>query len=309
LALAFVIGGDLWLNATHFWTYSPPPTRDLFRPDTVTDRIRTTPLPYRVLDLEVYPGHGVSLMAFDIPQLLGYHGNELRYFDELWGGKNEYRNLGRLPLWDLFAIRYALLPASAPGGVKNSDSIPGFRRLLVAAPTAAGVAANLFERTQPAPYARVVPAAWKIDSEAIVPTLVDPRMDYSRLVLFTKAEPVTPEPVRAPPKPSASQARVTLWEPGRMAVALDPPPAAPSYLLVAENWYPDWRARVDGQPVAALRGDFSLLSVPLPAGARLAELTFRSQDYETGKALSLASLALLVIVGAVPVIVRWARHA
>jgi len=58
-------------------------------------------------------------MAFDIPDLFGYHGNELRYYDELWGGKNEWRNLGVLPLWDLWAVRYAILPA----GAQTLDSI------------------------------------------------------------------------------------------------------------------------------------------------------------------------------------------
>src|SRR2546422_3794533 len=50
-------------------------------------------------------------------------GNEIRYFDELWGGRNEWRNLSHLQLWDLFAIRYAIAPAAA----RNADSIPGFR--------------------------------------------------------------------------------------------------------------------------------------------------------------------------------------
>src|SRR5438874_10005691 len=44
--------------------------------------------------------HDALPISFDIPDLFGYHGNELRYYDELWGGKNEWRNLGVLPLWD-----------------------------------------------------------------------------------------------------------------------------------------------------------------------------------------------------------------
>src|SRR5207245_1869517 len=198
LALALVVSCDLWLNAQHFWVYAPTPATDLYRPDAVTDRIKATPLPHRVLDLGVYPGD--VLMAFDVPQLLGYAGNEIRYFDELWGGRNEWRNLSHLQLWDLFAIRYAIAPAAA----RNADSIPGFRRLLASAPTSAGVPANLFERTQPAPYARVVPGAIKADPDAVIPTLLDPRMDYSRLVLFTNDQPVVPEPIKKMPEPSPS---------------------------------------------------------------------------------------------------------
>src|SRR5881398_81350 len=92
-------------------------------------------------------------MAFDIPELFGYHGNELRYYDELWGGKNEWRNLGVLPLWDLWAVRYAILPA----GAQTLDSIPGFRRVLDSVTIFDGARVMLFGRVDPAPYARVVP--------------------------------------------------------------------------------------------------------------------------------------------------------
>src|SRR5207247_1386833 len=47
ITLALVIGADLWLNATHFWVYSPDPSKDLFRSDQVTERATATPLPYR----------------------------------------------------------------------------------------------------------------------------------------------------------------------------------------------------------------------------------------------------------------------
>ena len=79
--------------------------------------------------------------------------------------------------------------------------------------------------------------------------------------------------------------------------------------MIAENWHPDWQASVDGRPAATLRGDFSLITVPVPAGARTVELVFRSQDYETGKAISLASLALLVVIAVAPLVARRVRHA
>src|SRR5439155_263987 len=93
------------------------------------------------------------------------------------------------------------------------------------------------------------------DSAVVVPTLVDPRIDYSRVVLFTPDQPVTPAPIREMPPPSPARATVTAWEPGRMTIALDPAPPQPSYVLVAENWYPDWRATVDGASARVIRGD------------------------------------------------------
>ena len=287
LALVLIVGTDLWLNARPFWSYMRPYARD-----PLVDRVAATPLPYRVIDLG--PTYRGSVLAtFDVPQVLGYHGNELRYYDELLGGQSEWKNLGFLPLWDLLAVRYAITPAAA-GSI---DSIPGFRRILDTVPILNGEAgrARLFERITPAPYARVVPGAVKADSAAIIPTLVDPRMDYSRIVLFSNDQPVAPEPLKQMPPPSPARAAVTAWQPGRMTVTLDPPPPAASYVLIAENWYPDWRATVDGRPSLVLRGDYSLITVAVPAAAKVVELSFRSELYERGRVITLVSLGLLLL--------------
>ena len=301
LALILIVGTDLWLNARQFWMYTKP-----FGRDQLIDRVAATPLPYRVLQPPaggVYPGS--TLMAFDVPELFGYHGNELRYYDELWDRETGWRNLGVLPLWDLWGVRYAILPA----GGRTVDSIPGFRRVLDSVATFDGGRANLFERVAPGPYARVVAGAVKADSTTIVPTLVDPRMDVSRIVLFTNDQPVTPEPLKEMPPPSPSRAAVTAWQPGRMTIRLDPAPPKPSYLVVAENWYPDWQVTIDGRRGQLLRGDYSLITVPLPAGAATVDLTFRSRLYELGRAITLASLALLLVALLASLASRRARNA
>jgi hypothetical protein len=306
LTLALVIGCDLSLNAQHFWVYAPNPTQDVFRSDPVTDRIKATALPFRTFDLGVYPGDGAALMAFDIPQLLGYHGNELRYYDELLGRDAGWSNRRFLHLWDLLAVRYAITPS----GAHNADSIPGYKRVLDSAVTSAGIRAHLFERTAPQPYVRVVPGGFKAqDSSMAIPLLTDPRIDYSRLVIFTPDQPVTPTPIREMPPASPARAAVTAWEPGRMTIALDPVPPQPSYVLVSENWFPDWQATVDGAPARVVRGDYTLITVPVPAGAKQVELRFRSSAYQTGQALSLASLALLVAIALAPIALKRRRDA
>ena len=91
-----------------------------------------------------------------------------------------------------------------------------------------------------------------------------------------------------------------------MTIALDPAPPQPSYVLVAENWYPDWRATVDGASARVIRGDYALITVPVPAGAKRVELTFRSPAYQTGKIISLASLLLLAAIALAPL--AWKRR-
>jgi hypothetical protein len=298
LLLFGLIGLDLYTIDRHFFVYSPR-ARQLFAADAVTDRIRATPLPYRVLDWNTY-GWSI-LMSYGIPQVLGYHGTELRAYDDLLGGKNEWRNLNHPELWRLLAIRYIL--------VGDSVNVPGYHHVLGPVVNALGRRTYLYEADNPPPYVRVVPAAVKGEADRIIPTLLDPRLDYDRLVLFTPDEPVNPPPVESMPAPSPARAQFAAWEPGRMSITLDPPPTAPSYVLVAENWYLDWQATVDGVAATALRGDQTFITVPVPAGARRVELVYRSSRYRLGRMISI--LATLIVAGCLvgpPLANRFARR-
>ena len=75
-----------------------------------------------------------------------------------------------------------------------------------------------------------------------------------------------------------------------MTIALEGAEAATSHLLVAENWYEDWRAEVDGRAGTVRRIDHTLLGVDLPPGAREVQLCFDSPEYSRGKTVSLLSL-------------------
>jgi uncharacterized membrane protein YfhO len=62
--------------------------------------------------------------------------------------------------------------------------------------------------------------------------------------------------------------------------------------VVSENYYPGWRATVDGKPAAIGRADYTLIGVELPAGARSVDLNFTSPAYERGKAITWLAIAL-----------------
>ena len=283
--LILLVGADLYWAGRGFWQWSRP-EQERFRSDPIVERLRLTPKPYRVLDSGVYPGD--LLMRHEVPLVLGYSGVELGAYDELLGGRNEWRHLrSSINLWRLLAIRYVVLP--------DSTSLPGYHRVLGPVTTATDRAAYLYEADTVPPYARVVPAAAKGDTGEIIPTLIDPRLDYGRLVLFDRTEPVNPLPVLEMPTPSPSRAIVTQWTAGRIAITLDPTPPADSYLLIAENWYPDWRATVDGQAAQVLRGDHTFLTVPVTAGSKRVELTFSSRHYARGRLITWVSLLLLAV--------------
>lgn len=287
LLLVTLVGADLYRAGRPFWNWSRP-EQELFAPDAIIRRLQAAPQPARVLNADVY--RQMSLMRFGIPQVLGGLSSvELRSFDDLLGldAQGQFANLGHVRLWNLLAIHFVVLP--------DTQRIPGYHLALGPVTTGAGQTAFLYEADTTPPYLRVVPAAAKGDTDQIMPTLLDQRLDYSRLVLFDRTESINPQPVTQMPAPSPSRATFTHWSPGQMTIALDPPPPQDSYLLIAENWYPDWHATVDGQPATALRGDASLLTVPVKAGSKSVRLEFSSRYYARGKLITLASLVLLGI--------------
>jgi hypothetical protein len=284
-ALGGAVLADLWSVDRQFFDFRPPAS-ELFADDPITAKLRAEAKPFRVLDAGVYQGS--VLMAYKIQNVLGYHGVELRYYDELLGGKNEWRNAVNPNLHDLLAVHYLILPDSQP--------VPGFRPVSARTTTQGGSAGILYQRDTLPPYVRVVPSAAKLPEEQIVPTVIDPRFPLNDVVLFPDTAAVSPEPIRGrAPDTTALRAALTEWKPGTMRIALHGTDSLPRYLLVSETWYKDWHARVDGEPAPVLRGNHALITVVIPPGAREVALDLDSPEYARGKVISL--LALLAIAG------------
>ena len=64
------------------------------------------------------------------------------------------------------------------------------------------------------------------------------------------------------------------------------------------------QATVDGVETPVVRGNVSLITVPVPEGAEMVELSFESADYRRGKAVSFLSLGLVILGLIVPSVMR-----
>ncbi len=95
---------------------------------------------------------------------------------------------------------------------------------------------------------------------------------------------------------AGATANVTSYRLNQVVVDVDTP--APALLRLADLWYPDWVARVDGKPTPILRADYLLRAVPVPAGHHRVEFLFESPAMRRGLQLSIASLiAILALFG------------
>jgi hypothetical protein len=285
-ALALVVVGDEFTAAQPF-VLSSPPARELFAADSVVRTLKRDSSLNRVLPLGAYGDN--YLMSHGLRSVLGYNGNELQRYDELLGGKNVWGNVGNPNIWRVAAIKYVV--TAQPVEILDLALVTG------PVPTYEDEQVYLYRVVEPRPYAWLVPEAVKVPDDQVLPTLLDQRFDPRRLLLVPRDAPVGREALDA--LPAAIDVPVTIREPqaGVLEAALGQPAPRDAYLYVAENWYPDWTATVDGRAAPVVRAQHSMMAVQVPAGARNVRLTFTAPSYTVGKGISLATLALVLALG------------
>jgi len=87
--------------------------------------------------------------------------------------------------------------------------------------------------------------------------------------------------------------RVDAAAPGELALAVST--SSPALLVVAQSWFPGWRARVDGREAPVYRADYVAMAVPIAAGEHRVVLCYGSRAVHAAAALS--ALAILATVG------------
>ena len=78
-------------------------------------------------------------------------------------------------------------------------------------------------------------------------------------------------------------------------------------LLLTDSYYPGWKAFLDGREVQIIQADGIFRGVFVPDGVHQLVFELRSQSYNTGRALSLISLAIFVLLVIIQ-IVWWVKR-
>jgi hypothetical protein len=71
---------------------------------------------------------------------------------------------------------------------------------------------------------------------------------------------------------------------------------APGYLRILEAWDKGWNATIDGKPATPFPADDVFLSLPIPPGSHQVTFRYSTPGAPTGAAISIASLALLILM-------------
>jgi hypothetical protein len=151
--------------------------------------------------------------------------------------------------------------------------------------------ARLYRTPDALGRAWVVPNSRKVLFDKVPAVLLDPDFDPTFEVLLEQKSLSEPH---LPIHSFADSQILSLQDtPNRVTIraALD----APGYLVLADTWYPGWRATVDGEPAELLRANYAFRAVRLEAGEHTVEMVYRPTSVLVGGALSLAATAVIVI--------------
>lgn len=72
----------------------------------------------------------------------------------------------------------------------------------------------------------------------------------------------------------------------------------PGLLVLSDNYYPGWRAFVNGSETKILRADYTLRAVVLPEGQNRVEFIYQPESFRVGRLASIISLGGIVILAA-----------
>jgi hypothetical protein len=182
-------------------------------------------------------------------------------------------------LLDLTAARYLVVDASI-----RSTPLPSNLTLVDH-----DASARVYENRGALPRARFVPAVEVVpDPSRLLQRLAFGSDDLARIALADT--PPTPTP-------GTREAR------GRLRFVRDDPEdvvlhvkaTAAGFLLLADQYFPAWRATVDGVPVPILRGNYAFRLVPVPKGASTVVFHYTSTAFTVGAVVSAAGAVIVMI--------------
>ena len=237
---------------------------------------------FRILPFQEFQSNRYS--GFAIPSLGGYHAAKPRLAQDLI----EHQATQSPAWWRLLNVRYLVVG-------QKIEAPPGLALVHEGSQV-------IYENQFALPRATVVGAYSVVQPDsAILDSVAAGSRDAAVSTYLTADPKLALGPV------TGATATIAAYRLNDVTVDVDTP--GPALLRLADLWYPDWAARVDGRPATILRADYLLRAVPVPAGRHRVEFRYESPAMRRGLQLSIVSLVAILGVFAVALVQRRRRGA
>ena len=257
--------------------------------DFLLDRQREED-PFRVFSLRGLNGQDVRPGMFGLELAAGHHPNDLARYRELIGmaGSGLPDNLlASANVLRMLNVRYILWPDQL--GTPEDQGLPAditdnLRRF--SQTTIQGRPYETVYEFSDLPRARLVADAVILPDDQAVPHMLSDDFDPARQVVL--ADPLPIELTGG-----EVVGRVEWIERSNNDMTLRVSSDRPAVLVLADNWFPAWKARIGDQEVPVLRANHSLRAVPITAGEHTVEFYYESDQLRWSLRLTLLSLAVV----------------
>ncbi len=249
--------------------------------------------PFRVLAMGgSQPGQDVKPGMYGLELAGGHHPNDLARYRELIGmaGSGIPANLfeastgaPNFPLLAILNVRYVIWPVYSFGGFPGGEAVMGTT-------LGDGRPYEAVYEIPTLPRARLVGEAVVLGEEETVGYLLSPSFRPD-------AEVVLNQDVSGALAGRVVEGEVEWLERTPNRLRLRVRADGPALLVLAENWYPAWKARVGDEETPVLRANHTLRAVPVPEGEHEVVVYYGAGPVRKALAVTLVSALLLGVVG------------
>ncbi|MCR4324742.1 MAG: YfhO family protein [Candidatus Curtissbacteria bacterium] len=126
----------------------------------------------------------------------------------------------------------------------------------------------------------------KIRRSRIFEKLTRKDFDFRNTVILEEPSPISPQF-------GEGSAQITRYEPSEVVVKTRS--EQPKLLVLSDNYFPGWKATVDGDEVKILRANYTFRAVPLTPGEHSVRFVYDPLSFKLGVIVSAVSLGALVV--------------
>ncbi|UCC79542.1 MAG: YfhO family protein [Candidatus Zixiibacteriota bacterium] len=236
---------------------------------------------YRVHDFT--QNNRLNLAYHGIELVTGYHGNQLKWYDQLLGGPSQ-RNITNPRLLNLVGTKYIILPPNQ----RIPDNYFGLNPVLKALDFSDGQLIrndNAFPRVYLVDSVRVLSGSEQADN------LVLNGNENLRNIVYLEEKP---DLKIGGTDPDSDSAWIISYTPDSVLIGTNV--RNNGILVLTDNYYDSWNVYIDGSPAKLLRAYGSFRAAAVPGGAKKVLFRYESERYKTGKAITMATMLYLVLV-------------
>lgn len=147
---------------------------------------------------------------------------------------------------------------------------------------------HVFEVPDALPRAYVASNAIVAEDQTAFNLMMSKDFAYKRTVILPEGRPVSSR------RPSSGSCRIVTLKPDR--VRIQAVLSEPAYVVMADSYDPNWRARIDGKAAHVLRANTIFRAVHAPAGEHDIEFYYRPISILMGLSISAVTACLILAV-------------